>query len=212
MESPYVADEADPDLLSYFDKSAMVVHQSFQRFEQGYARPGMSLLVKSFQTRPVRSTFLAVFAILSLLPLLSFIGFSLFILASFVFFSLAGALLAASIVIMLSGVLLGCTLMILFFISIPLTAFALGAFIAFRLAVRVRSDGYRAGVGGWAQETKNQFYRTAPEEDALKADEDVSHSGSDAVMIIGTIPPDGLDKKSAQEDRDADTIVKSESE
>ncbi|KAL6306923.1 hypothetical protein BKA93DRAFT_926862 [Sparassis latifolia] len=164
--SLYDQEQTDQDLLSYFDKSASAVRQSFKHFEQEYARPALNYFLEFSRSRPILATFLGVFSTFSVLPVLSFLGFSLFVFASCIFFSLAGALFVATTIVLLSGLLLVGTLTILFFLSLFLTACAMGIYLSLRFAVLINKDGPRTGVPEWYQETKKSLLASQPGEDA----------------------------------------------
>ncbi|CAL1709604.1 unnamed protein product [Somion occarium] len=146
------------DLQSYFERSATIVLQIFDKVEAAYVRPGLNALIRSFQTKPLHSTFLSTFALLSFLPFVAFIGFSLFVLGSSLFFALATALAVSAAAITVFGFILAITLIILFFVSVFLTMAVLGSLLALRLIFLVRSNGPRGGVTEWAQETRSRVY------------------------------------------------------
>ncbi|KAI0768249.1 hypothetical protein BD413DRAFT_564561 [Trametes elegans] len=160
-------EETQEDLLSAsFERSATAVRRSFGRFEGDIVRPTVRYVLVSFMEHPIRSAFLATYAALSALPILSFAGFSVFVFSSFVFLALCAALLAWFSVVLFLGFWLGCTLVFLFFLSIPITAGALGAYLLLRFAFIARREGaVGPALSQWAREAKGQFYNTPPAED-----------------------------------------------
>ncbi|EMD37073.1 hypothetical protein CERSUDRAFT_114969 [Gelatoporia subvermispora B] len=182
-------------LSTYFEKSATVVLQSAKSFEQVYARPWIDKLAASFQRRPIRSAFLSMLFALSILPILSFVGFSLFIFASCVFVGLTGAVVVSTVVILALSAPFVAILMMLFCISLFLTGSGLGAYLLFRLLVMVRDNGARAGVAGWAQETKTRI-RSPPEQPSEESrnqhdgDEDAASDGSDTFTAVSAVVVD----------------------
>ncbi|KZT01350.1 uncharacterized protein LAESUDRAFT_752727 [Laetiporus sulphureus 93-53] len=158
----YYTEQADQDnLLSYFDKSATLVRQTFLHYESKYARPIMRSVVQSFYDRPILSTLLAIFAILSLLPTLSFIGFALFILAS-CFIICLGCFLVAISVIAFFGMFFVASLLATLGVSVFLTAFGVGGYSVLQMALLVRADGPRAGINGWMQQNKQHLFASMP--------------------------------------------------
>ncbi|CDO76541.1 hypothetical protein BN946_scf184395.g3 [Trametes cinnabarina] len=199
-------DTQDDVLSAYFDKSASVVRHSFGRFEQGLVRPTARYVVESFARYPLRSTFLATYATLSALPVLSFLGFSIFIFSSSIFFALSAAILTALSVVLFLGFWVACTLVLLLFLSIPI---AVGVFITYlllRFAFIARKEGsVRSALSPWAQETKGLVKRgkhgEQPNGDA--------HAESEAeTLVIGSVV---LEQASpAEKDADVDTLWKKE--
>ncbi|KAI0822377.1 hypothetical protein BC628DRAFT_1364586 [Trametes gibbosa] len=191
-------EDSSEDLLSaYFEKSATAVRRSFSRFERDLARPTVRYLLAAFKHRPIRSTFLAIYAALSALPILSFIGLSVFIFSSFAFFALSIALLSAVAVVLFSGFWLGCALLFLFLLAIPLTAGALGTYLLLRFVFFARQEGSaRQALTQWAQEAKVQFVKRSPEHPAPASQADT--------LVIGSVTLDGatfVDEKEAEQHR-----------
>jgi len=215
MGSHYVEQTDQDDLISYFDRSATVVQESLQRLEQRYARPGVGFLIKSFREHPIRSTFLSVFAFLSLLPTLSFVGFSVFVFAAFTFISLASALFSATVVVSLIGIILAAILAVLLSVSAFLTASWVGIYLAFRLVMLVREDGPRSGVSRWAQEFKMVFFKFDPASDStsssgLQEEGEVVGSGPQEAIVIGGVDVDSALKKEEGYGQDPDVATAEE--
>ncbi|KAI0718541.1 hypothetical protein C8T65DRAFT_638332 [Cerioporus squamosus] len=106
-------------LADYFEKSAFAVRNIFARFERKVARPLIQYLLVSFRERPVASTFVATYVVLSALPVLSFIGFSVFVFTAFAFLALALAIVCASSVVGFVGFWLACILFLFLFVAGP---------------------------------------------------------------------------------------------
>ncbi|KAI0357845.1 hypothetical protein OH77DRAFT_1398155 [Trametes cingulata] len=189
----YENEETQEDLLSaYFEKSATAVRTSFGRFERELARPTVRYVLVSFKEHPIRSTFLATYATLSALPLLSFIGFSIFVFSSFVFFALCTAILAALFVVLFFGFWLACILLFLLILSIPITASTLSTYLALRFVLLARQEGSaRTALSQWAQETKGQFYKQPlkDEEEDGKPEFGEQHAGESEAetLVVGSI-------------------------
>ncbi|TFK53156.1 hypothetical protein OE88DRAFT_1657057 [Heliocybe sulcata] len=145
------------DLQSHFDVYASHVRHSFSSFEEQYVRPLFNACVAMAKVRPVLATFVGIFVLLSLLPALAFIGFSLFTLASLAFLALLGFLIFASVALATYTSIFLTTLTILLFTSLFLTFCAVSAYFAVRLAVHVRLEGVRPGVGAWVHEVRERL-------------------------------------------------------
>ncbi|KAL7284569.1 hypothetical protein ACG7TL_001861 [Trametes sanguinea] len=180
-------EETQDDLLYvYFDKSASAVRHSVGRFEQGFVRPTARCIVDSFARHPLRSTFLATYATLSALPVLSFIGLSVFIFSSFIFFALSAAVLAALSVVLFLGCWFACTLCFLLLLSIPIAAGVFIAYLLFRFAFLAKQEGsVRSALSPWAQETKGRFSKRQTAGKQLNGD---AHGESDGeTIVVGSI-------------------------
>ncbi|KAH9847051.1 hypothetical protein C2E23DRAFT_850530 [Lenzites betulinus] len=194
-------EDTQEDLLSaYFDKSATAVRRSFGRFERDIVRPVVRHVLAAFKHHPMRSTFLAIYAALSALPILCFIGFSVFIFSSFAFFALSIAILAAVAVVLFSGFLLACALAFLFLLAIPLTAGTLGTYLLLRFVFFARREGSaRQALGQWAQETKGLFVKTLPVEDPAPKTEHRATTSQAVTLVVGSVVLDGSTPADEQE-------------
>ncbi|KAH7925351.1 hypothetical protein BV22DRAFT_1195251 [Leucogyrophana mollusca] len=168
--------DAQEHLSSYFEKSASIVRQYADNFEHNYARPAMDYCIERFQAQPVTITFLTIFCVLSFLPVLSFIGISIFVVSFFTFTALACAFIASAIAETMFVAILVSTLGALFLVSILLTALALFSYLSLRLGVLVRADG-RSGITEWAHETKKHFVQRT------KRGEESDGSEASAVLV-----------------------------
>ncbi|PIL29233.1 hypothetical protein GSI_09282 [Ganoderma sinense ZZ0214-1] len=150
--------EMEEDVLAdYFEKSASAVRHTFARFEQDIARPAFNYLLTSFRTRPIRSTFIAFYLILSTLPVVSFIGFSIFIFATSVFLALATAVFFATSTIGFFGFWLAATLVLFLFVSLNLTLATLTTYLFAQLALRARTHGPRVAVSSLYADARAQL-------------------------------------------------------
>ncbi|TBU24300.1 hypothetical protein BD311DRAFT_702416 [Dichomitus squalens] len=153
-----VDEEGEEDLLAdYFEKSASAVRQTFGRFEQDVVRPVLDYVSVAFHKRPIRSTFIAFYLALSILPVLSFIGFSVFIVATSIFVALAGAILFASSAISFFGFWLACTLIFFAFVSFNLTLSTLATYLFTQFAFRARTDGARLALASVYADARAQL-------------------------------------------------------
>ncbi|KAH9915736.1 uncharacterized protein B0H18DRAFT_1124688 [Fomitopsis serialis] len=157
MDSVFTPPPDQDDLTSYFDKSATTVRELMQRLENNFTRPLIQYALDAFRQHPIRSTYLAILTALSLLPALSFIGFSFFIFTSFICTALAAALVAATAVVAIFGTLLLGTLFLLVGVSILLTASIIGIYLFVRLALLTYDAGPRAGIKEWAHQSRTQL-------------------------------------------------------
>jgi len=210
-------------LHSYFERSAAAVTQTFDRLDKKYIQPGMTKATQSFVDSPIRSTFLAIFAALSFLPLLSFIGFSLFVLGACTFIALSVALVVSSAAIAFIGFWLAITLVALFLVSFFLTNTMIGAYLFLRYVTLVRANGPRTGSVEFVQELKSRVRgrtgRPAPAIDTQEIQQkdeqqdDAKSDGSavdDNTVIIGEESPDRRFSFKDLDGRDSPVFVKAE--
>ncbi|EKM78383.1 hypothetical protein AGABI1DRAFT_129498 [Agaricus bisporus var. burnettii JB137-S8] len=153
---------SDRKATRYFDKSTSLVRDTFSQFEQQYARPAYSNMHVYFRERPITSTFVTVFTLLSLIPVAFFAGIASFIFATFTLAALFLAVAASSIVILACFAFLLCVLIGAFLLSLFLTGAALSSYALVRLAHHVQREGPSAGVSEWKKETKSAFMRSRP--------------------------------------------------
>ncbi|KAH9937794.1 uncharacterized protein BXZ73DRAFT_100009 [Epithele typhae] len=176
--------EEEDVLADYFEKSALAVRNSFERFEQGCARPVFNYILATFRRRPVRSTFAAVYIALSVLPVLSFIGFSVFVFATSIFVGVATAIVGAACAVGFFGFWLACLLGFFLFVSFNLTLTVITTYLFVRFVMRARDEGPRAALSNLAQETRAQFTRGRKPGPSRRQTLD-SSSTSDASLIGG---------------------------
>ncbi|GJE86296.1 hypothetical protein PsYK624_023760 [Phanerochaete sordida] len=169
-------------LQSYFEQSSTVMRRAVEHVDEAYTKPGMDRVGTSFDRRPISTTFLAIFAFLSLIPVLFFVGFAVFVFGLFLSLAICTALAAFFAVILVAGGLLACTLLLLLCVAAFLTSAALGTLVAGRLVYYMRQDGLRGGLVAWAQEMRSHLLPSSveqpadePEDIAIK-DEQNAHS------------------------------------
>ncbi|RPD52905.1 hypothetical protein L226DRAFT_576655 [Lentinus tigrinus ALCF2SS1-7] len=185
------ADEREDDLLAdYFERSASAVRNVFGRFEGDVARPLISYLLVSFRERPITSTFVATYVALSALPVLSFLGFSIFIFATFTFLALGVAILCASSVVGFVGFWLFCILLVFLLVAFILTLSVLITFILVRFLLHARQDGPRAALSELADDARTQYALArgrppglGPEHDDTSVKEE-PESEADSVVVV----------------------------
>ncbi|KAI6011128.1 hypothetical protein EDC04DRAFT_2767040 [Pisolithus marmoratus] len=117
----------------------------FARIEQRYARPALVLGIRNFRKKPITMTFVAILSSLAILPVLSFVGISIFVIASIIFLAAASAIIAC----LVAG---SRSLSTIFFLSM---------YSVFRFILLVRSNG-RSGFLEWAMETRQHLLSTRP--------------------------------------------------
>ncbi|RDB17123.1 hypothetical protein Hypma_001655 [Hypsizygus marmoreus] len=158
--SPAVQDDGD-NLYSYFNKSVSAVQTHADQFEHDYARPALRTSQVFFDERPIAATFLAIFSVLSFLPVVSFIAFSVFFVVSFAVIALTCAFLASVTVVLTLLSLLVLTLLATTLSSAFLTSTALSLYSFTRLFSLVREHG-RAGAFEWIEEMKGAIFSNLP--------------------------------------------------
>ncbi|KAF9453298.1 hypothetical protein P691DRAFT_771481 [Macrolepiota fuliginosa MF-IS2] len=141
----------------YFAKSATLVQDACSQFERDYARPVYRDLKLYFKERPIISTFVTIFTLLSLIPIALFAGTSVFFFLSLTVSSLILAFLAAFSVILALFAALSLVLFGTLLVSIFLTGATLSSYALLRLALHIQREGPSAGVSEWGKETKHAF-------------------------------------------------------
>ncbi|KAG8695161.1 hypothetical protein FRC09_009359 [Ceratobasidium sp. 395] len=125
-------------------------------YEKQYGIPARKRLATVGGAYPFTTALGIVFVGLALLPVLTFLGFSAFILISFVSTALVLALIfAGAIILAASAILLG-VISMAFGFALFLTISGFMAFISYRLVFHVRSPEGR-GLGAWKTETMMRF-------------------------------------------------------
>ncbi|KAF9494354.1 hypothetical protein BDN71DRAFT_1449086 [Pleurotus eryngii] len=158
------------DLSSYFDRSATAVREYADVFEHQYARPAMKLGGVYHDQHPILSVFLVILFCLSIVPVVTFIGFSIFAAVSFIIIALSVALGAFVLLELIFVSVLLCVLGAVLFMSAFLTGTTISTYLCFRLAVLVRNEG-RAGLNEWILEAKSRYYVAAPAQEPLEEDD-----------------------------------------
>jgi hypothetical protein len=176
------------DLVSYLEGSTLVVQAYTDIIERKYARPALDKISRYFQGQPLTMTWitmtLTLFAVMSILPVLSFIGLSIFALCSSMSIALTfgfaavvalETVFATVLLLLLGGLLL---------FSFIVTTFGAMTYLTFRLCQHLQTQG-RFGIAEWAQETKQHFASVSVKpEDNNDSDESgvlVAHETNDKV-------------------------------
>ncbi|KAK0205414.1 hypothetical protein DFS33DRAFT_765239 [Desarmillaria ectypa] len=179
--------EPDESLASYFDRSAKMVHAYADRIEHGYARPALKTAKELLNEHPIPFVFFLFFALLSIFPVLLFLGCSVIVTLSFVLFALSSALLASGIFIFTFA----CILIFVLFMNICIAAlptFVLfSAYSVIRLFILTRSSG-RAGATEWVDETKTFFLSSGSKKHPVKEDDEdndaVSNASAGSIVVV----------------------------
>jgi len=156
--------EVEGDLKTYFEKTANAVGKSAEHVEEDYIRPTVQVASSYARDKPVASVFLAIFIALGILPVIIFLGASVFVFALFMVGAFAIAFVASLIIILFFGAILLTTLLGALLLSVFLTASALAAFLAYRFVTLVRTDseGGLHGAKAWVVETKDSVVERLP--------------------------------------------------
>ncbi|KAL9709280.1 hypothetical protein Ac2012v2_007634 [Leucoagaricus gongylophorus] len=178
------------------------VQHACTQFEYTYTRPTYHSMRDYFDQRPIISTFVTIFTLLSLIPIVFFVGTSLFVLITFILTALFVAL-SASLGIILFCCTFHCSplfptltqtvgflALVLFGIllaSLFLTVAALMSYSFIRLALHIQREGPWNGVSEWQRETRNslltkqnnvtRFDRIVKKEEQEPSPTDVSEPG-----------------------------------
>ncbi|KAF5384135.1 hypothetical protein D9615_003354 [Tricholomella constricta] len=154
-------DDDDDDLYSYFNKSVSAVQAHADHFEQEYARPALRTSQAFFDDRPIAATFIVIFVFLSFLPVVFFLGLSLFAVASFTIIALTSTVIASATVVLTLLSLLVLTLLITLVSSAFLTLSGVSLYASVSLLSLVRKHG-RLGVSKWAEHMSNFLVGSRP--------------------------------------------------
>jgi len=146
------------DKLKYsLERGSTILRELGANANQSFIQPNFRKFLVALEEKPLRTTFITSFVALSLLPIVSFIGFSLFTFGLFTFVALCIATFASIVTICFFGIFFIAILALMFLISISLTAAITSAYLAFRLVTLMRLEG-ASGVREWSTETKGRIY------------------------------------------------------
>ncbi|KAG2366374.1 hypothetical protein BDR07DRAFT_1606924 [Suillus spraguei] len=158
------------ELASYLEGSTHLVLAYADIIERKYARPALDKISRYLESQPLTTTWvtmtMTLFAVMSILPILSFIGLSIFALCSSMSIALAfGFAAVVALEIMFATVLL-LVLGGLLLLSFVVTTSSAMAYLTFRLGQHLQRQG-RFGIVEWAQETTQHFTSVTvkPEDD-----------------------------------------------
>ncbi|KAK2460803.1 hypothetical protein APHAL10511_007273 [Amanita phalloides] len=139
------------DLAAYFNKSTSAVQFYADHFEHDVVRPAFANSHLFFKERPITATLVAIFSLLSFVPVLVFISASLFSIATVVLVALFGAVLVSGAAIITFLSILLFALFINLFTALFFTGLITFAYVLIRLAILVRERG-TDGISGWVIE------------------------------------------------------------
>ncbi|KXN85607.1 hypothetical protein AN958_11095 [Leucoagaricus sp. SymC.cos] len=149
-------------LSRYFDRSAAIVQDAATQFEKLYARPAYQNMRVYFEERPIISTFVTIFTLISLVPIAFFAGTSLFIFTTFTLTSLLIAIFASFSIILFCFGLLALVLFGTFLVSLFLTGATVASYSIIRLALHVQREGATTGISEWGRETRDSLLVKQP--------------------------------------------------
>lgn len=148
------------ELTSYLEGSTHLVLAYADIFESKYARPALDKISRYLQGQPLTTTWitttLVLFAVMSILPVLSFIGLSIFALCSSMCIALAFGFAAVVTLEIMFATFLLLVLGGLLFFSFVCTTFCVMAYLTFRLGQHLQTQGHFE-LTGWAQEARQHF-------------------------------------------------------
>lgn len=170
----------EEELWPQFEVTVQSVTDAVRKFEERLVAPTTKFVEAAFERYPIASTFVSVFLVLVSLPVLSFSGFVVFVVASATFTSLCAAFMTSALIIGLFGTLLSILVLLLAVLSAWISTGLVLGYIAWRLYVLVRADG-RAGVSQWSTETKKRFRRQKKEPEERRG-----RSPESSVVLVKT--------------------------
>ncbi|KAJ8521500.1 hypothetical protein ONZ45_g1793 [Pleurotus djamor] len=144
------------NLSSYFDRSANAVREYADVLEHNYARPALVVGSAYYDQHPIISVFLVTLFCLSIIPALTFIGFSIFAGVSLALIAISGAVGAFVFVELLFVSIFLCVLIAVVCFSGLMTGSIISLYVFIRLAVLVRYEG-RSGLKLWLREMKSLY-------------------------------------------------------
>ncbi|KAK0469049.1 uncharacterized protein EV420DRAFT_1492199 [Desarmillaria tabescens] len=200
----------DESLASYFDRSAKIVHAYADRIEHGCARPALKTANELLNEHPIPFVFFLFFALLSIFPVLLFLGCSVIVTLSFVLFALSSAILASGIFIFTFA----CILIFVLFINVCIAALPtialFSAYSVIRFFVLTRSSG-RAGAAEWIDETKTFFLNSGSKKPPVKEDDDTtSNASAGSIVVVDNKEHENVATSSNPEKSDNGVTVKEE--
>ncbi|OAX38380.1 hypothetical protein K503DRAFT_800490 [Rhizopogon vinicolor AM-OR11-026] len=152
------------DLASYLEKSSEVVQEYTDIIEHNYARPALDQMSEYFQALPTMTWFTAtliLFTAMSILPVMSFIGISVFVVCGSMFLALMFVFVVIAVVETVFATVLLLALGVILLFSFVLTTAGAMAYLVFRLGQHLQTHG-RSGITEWVQETRQHFTSAKP--------------------------------------------------
>ncbi|KAF9475618.1 hypothetical protein BDN70DRAFT_883500 [Pholiota conissans] len=207
------------ELSLQFDRSITFVRSYTLSIERDYARPLLKFCYAFVERRPISAVFIGFFSFLSFLPIISFIGISLFTTVIFTVVALGAALVVSAGIVLGQLAVLFIILTATFFTSICLSLMTISTFLFFRLIIFIRREGSR-GLSLWLNEIQAlamgaQSKMALSQNSVNAADETCAHtplqaSTPDSSAESGSHPTGtDIDRKTeAKEDDQFDYVVK----
>ncbi|KAJ3736555.1 hypothetical protein DFJ43DRAFT_1036359 [Lentinula guzmanii] len=131
-------------LSSQFEQSRTDVTKYAAWFEQKYARPALQKMQSYYREHPLVSIFAAVFMLLSLLPIATYIGLCLIILISLLVSALCAVVVVFTTIALALGSILLLVVLTNLLLSIFVTFFLVAAYFSFKIASACYQDGFNA--------------------------------------------------------------------
>jgi hypothetical protein len=179
--------EQQGDLASYFNKSVSAVQLYADHFEHDVVRPAFASSNLFFRERPITATFAATFSLLSFIPVLSFVGASIFATVAVVLVALLAVVLACGMALIAFLSLLLFALCVNFFVALSFTSLVTLSYALLRLAMLVRERG-SAGISHWIAEIQGFILHPGT---VLRGDpqgKSLAH-GSDSATTVAQLTP-----------------------
>ena len=143
---------ANDTLNNFLDQA----YQTGAKIDRDYGIPARKKVLVVGSVYPFTTSLVLVFGALAIIPILTFIGFSLFIFFTFVTTAFIAALTFSGTFILGAGALLLGVLSLAFGFSLFIAVSGFAGFIFFRLLFHLQArDGQ--GVGAWMTETMMRF-------------------------------------------------------
>ncbi|KAF8062213.1 hypothetical protein FPV67DRAFT_1672690 [Lyophyllum atratum] len=153
-------DEED-DLYSYFNKSVSAVQDHADHFEQEYARPALRAVQEFFDEHAITATFIVILSFLSFIPVASFLGLSLFAVASITILAVASAIIISAGIVLTLLTILVLTLLAALAASAVLTLSGISLYSFASLLNEVRTNG-RTGISKWIGRMSDLLFGNLP--------------------------------------------------
>ncbi|TRM67042.1 hypothetical protein BD626DRAFT_426787 [Schizophyllum amplum] len=177
-------------LESTFDRSASAVRSYAHKFEHSYGRQALDSGASFYNEHPALFAVVAVFLTLSLLPIATFIGFSLFIITSILLIALGcAACVIIAVELFLLFILISVLIIVAVFTFFVITSAAF-TFAAFRLCQLAYRQG-AAGLYQWINEVMSWISPSTTADAPIRLDATTTHedssekSNGDIVLVDG---------------------------
>lgn len=131
-------------------------YQAGESVDRKYGAPARKKVLTVGSVYPFTTALALVFSALAFVPIFTFLGFSAFILVTFLSTALIAVLVFAGTIILGAGLILLAVISVAFGFSVFLTISGFIAYIAYRLAFHTNAVEGR-GFGAWKAETAMRF-------------------------------------------------------